>query len=432
MNLHVVSENEDRMPLVSVIVPALNSASTIGRCMAALSAQQTGRLFEVIVVHSGEDDTCDVAARTLPAVRTVQLPERALAARARAAGVVAARGDILAFIDSDAYAAPDWIEQVVRSVESGRDLICGSIGNANPDSAVARAEQLVMFSEFLSQTPQRPMWFALSGNLVMRRATYERFGPFVEVRASEDLIFSRRVAMAGGTIPFAPHMRVFHDNRRRIRPYLRNQMLLGTYTAMARRVVPFEDSRSWALFVALLPVAPAAKLAKIVTRLARWCPRQLLALVRAFPLVLLGVIAYGIGQVRGAFSSTASLEAAGRSGSTAPSSAADRTSPSHAASRRTSNSRSMVRRPAAAKRVRSSGSASSASMAPASASTSPGGTTKPETPCSTSSATPATRVDTTGTPDAMASMRTTGTPSAKLGSTNTSVSCNKDRTWSDD
>jgi glycosyltransferase involved in cell wall biosynthesis len=380
MSVHVVSESESRTPRVSVVVPALNSARTIGRCMEALGAQHTGHLFEVIVVHSGEDDTCEVAALALPPARTVQLPERALAARARAAGVTLARGDVLAFIDSDAYAAPDWIEQVVRSAESGRDLICGSIGNANPDSAVARAEQLVMFSEFLSDTPERPMWFALSGNLVMGRAAYERFGPFVEIRASEDLIFSRQVVMAGGRILFAPRMRVFHDNRRRLRPYLRNQMLLGTYTAMARRVVPFEDSRSWALFVALLPVAPAAKLAKIVTRLARWCPRQLLALVRGFPLVLLGVIAYGIGQVRGAFSSTASLEAVGRSGSTTPSSAADSTSPSQPASRRTSNSRSMVRRPAAPKRVRSSGSASSASMAPASSPTSPGGTTKPEIP----------------------------------------------------
>jgi glycosyltransferase involved in cell wall biosynthesis len=432
MSVHVVSENESRTPRVSVIVPALNSARTIARCMEALGAQQTGHLFEVIVVHSGEDDTCGVAARTLPPARTVQLPERALAARARAAGVAVARGDIFAFIDSDAYAAPDWIEQVVRSAESGRDLICGSIGNANPDSAVARAEQLVMFSEFLAETPQRRLWFALSGNLVMRRATYERFGPFVEIRASEDLIFSRRVVVAGGTILFAPRMCVFHDNRRRLGPFLRNQVLLGTYTAMARRVVPFEDSRSRLLFVVLLPVAPAVKLAKIVWRLTRWCPRQLLALARAFPLVLLGVIAYGIGQVRGAFASAASLEAVGRSGSTTPSSADDSTSPSHAASRATSNSRSMVRRPAAPKRPRSSASASKVSMASASATTSPGGTTKPETPCSTNSATPATRVDTTGTPDAMASMSTTGTPSAKLGNTNTSVSCSRDRTWSDD
>src|SRR5262249_4139067 len=248
----------------------------------------------------GEDDTCAIATQVLAVVRTLQLPERALAARARAAGVASARGDILAFADSDVYAAPDWIDEVVRAAASGYDLVCGSIDNANPDSAVSRAEQLLMFSEFLPQTPARSMWFALSGNLVMRRSAYERFGPFVEVRAAEDLIFSRRLVLAGGRILFAPTLRVFHDNRRRLRPYLRNQVLLGTYPAMARRVVPFDDSSSRLLFLALLPVAPAAKLAKIAWRLSRWCPRQLLALAGAFPLVLLGAFAYGAGQLRGA------------------------------------------------------------------------------------------------------------------------------------
>ena len=378
MSMHIVSDDEARKPLVSVIVPALNSSRTIGKCMAALAVQQTRHLYEVIVVHSGEDDTCAEAASQLPEVRAIQLPERALAARARAAGVASARGEILAFIDSDAYAATDWIDEVVRAVDSGYDLICGSIGNANPDSAVACAEQLIMFSEFLAETPRRPMWFALSGNLVMRRSAYDHFGPFVEIRAAEDLIFSRRVVMAGGRILFSPAMRVFHDNRRNLRPYLRNQRLLGTYTAVARRVVPFEDSSSMLVFLALLPVAPVAKVAKVVLRLARWCPRQLLALTRAFPLVLLGAIAYGIGQVRGAFADTSVLGEVGRNGSTTPSSADEITRPSQPASRPTSNSRSMVSRPAAPKRARSAGSSSSRVIASASASPSPGETTNPE------------------------------------------------------
>src|SRR5262249_44909462 len=113
--MHVVGEGERRTPLVSVIVPALNSAATIGRCMEALATQHTRHLFEVVVVHSGEDDTCAIATQVLAVVRTLQLPERALAARARAAGVASARGDILAFADSDVYAAPDWIDEVVRA-----------------------------------------------------------------------------------------------------------------------------------------------------------------------------------------------------------------------------------------------------------------------------------------------------------------------------
>src|SRR5262249_52475952 len=94
-------------PPAAVIVPALNSSRTIERCMKALAAQQTEHLFEVLVVHSGEDDTCALAARAFPGVRALQLPRRALAATARNAGVRQARGDIFAFLDSDAYPAVD-------------------------------------------------------------------------------------------------------------------------------------------------------------------------------------------------------------------------------------------------------------------------------------------------------------------------------------
>jgi hypothetical protein len=144
---------------------------------------------------------------------------------------------------------------------------------------------------------------------------------------------------------------------------IRNQPLLGKYTAMARRVVPFADAGSPLVFLALLPVAPAAKLAKIVWRLVRWCPRQLLALARELPLVLLGVLAYGIGQVRGAFAATGSLDDFGRGAGTAPPSVVENTSASQAASRRTSNSRSTMLRPAAPNRARSSASPTSESIA---------------------------------------------------------------------
>jgi glycosyltransferase involved in cell wall biosynthesis len=298
----IVSEHDAAQPAVSVIVPALNSGTTIARCMAALAAQETTHRFEVIVVHSGEDDTCARAAAALPGTRVHQLASRALAATARNVGVGLARGSILGFVDSDVYVHPSWVDNAVAAAAADADMICGSIGNANPHSAVSRAEQIVMFSEFLAESPERPMWFALSGNLVMPRSAYDRFGPFVEIRAAEDLIFSRRAKMKGARVLFFPRLVVFHDNRQDVRRYLRNQLLLGRYTAMARSVVPFEDSASRWVFLALLPVAPAAKLAKIVSRMWRWAPNPLATLVRELPLVTLGVLAYGLGQVQGAFS----------------------------------------------------------------------------------------------------------------------------------
>jgi GT2 family glycosyltransferase len=183
----------------------------------------------------------------------------------------------------------------VKAAETGNDVICGSITNANPHSRVSRAEQLLMFNEFLPDLPQKPAWFSLSGNMVLRRSAYERFGPFVEVRAAEDIVFSRRLIAAGGTILFYPALQVAHDNRTGVRSYLRNQLLLGKYTAIARRLVPFADTQSYALFLLLLPISPLAKLAKIVLRLARWHPRGLEKVWQEFPLLFIGICTYCIG-----------------------------------------------------------------------------------------------------------------------------------------
>lgn len=297
----ILAETDERVPLVSVIVPALNSARTIERCVRSVASGETGHAYEVLVVHSGEDDTCARAAAALPGTRSIQLRERTLAAGARNVGARAARGDVLAFLDSDAYADDRWIDAVAGAGASGYDLVCGSIENANPDSAVARAEQLIMFNEFLPELPGGPMWFALSGNMVMTRTSYRKYGPFVDVRAAEDVVFSRRLVAAGGRILFAPEMRVFHDNRRAVRPFLRNQVTLGKHTAIARRLVRFADSGSNVVFYLLLPVAPLAKFAKIVLRLARRRPALAGRLLRELPLLTLGLAAYGAGQVQGAF-----------------------------------------------------------------------------------------------------------------------------------
>ena len=186
-----------------------------------------------------------------------------------------------------------------RFLGQGFDLVCGSVDNANARSAVARAEQLLMFNEFLPDLPPGPSWFALSGNMVITRAAFARFGEFLSLRAAEDVVYSRRLIAAGGRVLFYPAMRVFHDNRTRVWPFLRNQFVVGKHTLLARTMVQFADtSRVWP-FVLALPVLPLAKLAKIGLRMARRGPAQAARLARELPLFFTGACAYSAGIVAG-------------------------------------------------------------------------------------------------------------------------------------
>lgn len=87
------------MPVVSVVIPAYNSARFIGETIEHVLAQDLPDV-EVIVVNDGStDDTVGVVSRH-PLVKLINQPNAGVAA-ARNAGVRAAQGEWVGFVDSD-------------------------------------------------------------------------------------------------------------------------------------------------------------------------------------------------------------------------------------------------------------------------------------------------------------------------------------------
>jgi len=105
-------------PLVSVVVPAYNVAPYVEQALVS-ALDQTYRRIEVIVVNDGStDSTRSVIERVLrdrgdPRLRVIDQPNAGLSA-ARNSGVDAARGELVAFLDSDDAWRPDKLEKHVR------------------------------------------------------------------------------------------------------------------------------------------------------------------------------------------------------------------------------------------------------------------------------------------------------------------------------
>ncbi|HTK28431.1 MAG TPA: glycosyltransferase [Vicinamibacterales bacterium] len=104
------------MPLVSVILPVYNRARSVWRAAESVLAQ-TYPHVELIVVDDGSDD--DLARALAPLRDRVTLLARphAGAYAARNAGIAAARGPLLAFIDSDDVWRPDRLARQMPLVE---------------------------------------------------------------------------------------------------------------------------------------------------------------------------------------------------------------------------------------------------------------------------------------------------------------------------
>jgi glycosyltransferase involved in cell wall biosynthesis len=86
-------------PGMSVVIPAWNAAAWIGDALASLAAQGVP-VGEVLVVDDGSTDGTAAAAGRRPGVRVLARPHRGPAA-ARNAGILAAAGRLVAFLDAD-------------------------------------------------------------------------------------------------------------------------------------------------------------------------------------------------------------------------------------------------------------------------------------------------------------------------------------------
>ncbi len=107
----------NRSVLVSVVVCTYNRAQLLHNCLGSLNKQSIDKKhYEVIVVdNNSTDDTQNVVKKTIrhhPNIRLVTERNQGLSV-ARNRGWKEARGRYVAYIDDDALAEPNWIEQIV-------------------------------------------------------------------------------------------------------------------------------------------------------------------------------------------------------------------------------------------------------------------------------------------------------------------------------
>lgn len=113
------------MPMVSIIVPIYNVERYLRDCIDSALAQ-TYRDYELLLVDDGSPDNsgiiCDEYAGKDSRIRVIHKKNGGLS-DARNAGLDAAQGKYVYFLDGDDSVAPDLLETVVPLMETGYDLV---------------------------------------------------------------------------------------------------------------------------------------------------------------------------------------------------------------------------------------------------------------------------------------------------------------------
>jgi len=285
-------------PRLSVIIPVYNARDTIEGCLGSIEGQLDEGRDEIIIVDSSSDGTAGVVARRFPRVRLFTFPERKYPGDARNFAIAQAQGEILAFIDADCVAAPDWAEQIVAAHEGGDPVIGGIIEIANPESRVSWAQYFCEFSRWMAGTPGGETSEIPAVCLSLKRWVFDKYGPFLEGVLCADTAFNWRLVEGGIRRLIVPSIRVSHVNIDRLGLLVRKQIIHGGFFARVRAAERGFSLPRRLIYAAGSPALPLLLTYRIVRRVLsrRTYVREL---VRAMPLVLLACTFWSLGEMLG-------------------------------------------------------------------------------------------------------------------------------------
>lgn len=227
------------MTSVSVVIPTYNRWSRLESALGALAAQTVPREHvEIIVVSDGSTDGTDERLEDgrAPVPVTLVKQQNQGPAAARNAGVEAADGDIVVFIDDDVVADPECLASHLRAHRSSGPgtVVIGPLLTPEDFSMEpwVRWEQAMLYKQYDAMA--RGDWAATArqfytGNASLERSCFLASGGFdSSFRRAEDVELAYRLEDSGMRFVFAFEARAFHYASRSFDSWLDNASAYGT------------------------------------------------------------------------------------------------------------------------------------------------------------------------------------------------------------
>lgn len=238
-------------PFASVVVPTWNRAEVLQDCLRTLRAQDySADRFEILVVDDGSPDrTAEVVrpflAMGVPEVRYVRLEHGGLNA-ARNAGIAAARGNPVCFVDDDVDVPAGWLAALVEAVARHPDSGCFGgpvrLRFEAPPPRICEMESWRGESALDYGAVEREVPNVNGCNMAVCRWAFDKVGLFDAAMPvyGDETEWQRRLTRAGIPITYVPGAWLWHRRTAEdVRPLtmLKRRFRRGVgYVAFADRV----------------------------------------------------------------------------------------------------------------------------------------------------------------------------------------------------
>lgn len=253
--------------LFSVIIPNLHSP-VVDRTIASLEQQNFDpSKYEIVVVGMDKHGLVQESER----VRFIRTPQPLSPARARNLGATQTEGEILAFIDADCVAHPDWLQVIASRFEDPEVQVLGGGVEIEARNYWTLADNLALFYEYLAIHSPGTRQILPSLNFILRRQVFSKLEGFnvkYPFPAGEDADLTLRLRQAGYTLHFEPRALVHHQPpRTRLVDLLRHSFLIGRYsTKVDPRYSKEKGSLGWVGHPAMLILLSPLLASGVTTR----------------------------------------------------------------------------------------------------------------------------------------------------------------------
>jgi len=210
----------ETVPGTSVIICSRGRPELLGDVIQSALAMRP-LPAELVVVDQSEEPHPGLSA-SLDSfgvdLRYLWRPDRGLS-RARNQGVLAATGDVLAFLDDDLRIQRDWLGKAAEALEElgPFHVLTSQIRPGTPEVPGAWAPSTITDPERRSYSGRQDRDVLYPGCMVIRRSVFDEVGWFDEslgvgtdLPAAEDNDFAYRLLAHGYTIDYRPEMVVIH------------------------------------------------------------------------------------------------------------------------------------------------------------------------------------------------------------------------------
>lgn len=282
----------------SVIIPSYNQKHVIFDALSSIMRQQTSFEFEVIVVESTGDDTADLIEQRFPEVRVIRLSQRAFPGTARNQAIKIARGEYLAFTDTDCIVHPEWLEQLIESHKRGYRVVGGLVRNGTPGDILGTLDYLLEFSDLIKPKTSLNNTHFGTCNVSFNRNVFKKHGLFIDQVKGSDSLYCRLVKRQGEHLFHQPKAVIWHRNRTHLKKIMQNQYELGYGAAVNRHRYHLKG----AIFVRipfLIPLLPGIRMLAIGSRLIKNNFKLFVQFSLLLPLVLSALLVYTAGFIKG-------------------------------------------------------------------------------------------------------------------------------------